>query len=73
MEDALCHIGDDAVKMCIRDSTCWVPSFDISPRDKWERLAYTRTFAKEVFNDADVYKRQVSMLFPNRSSRRSRP
>ena len=29
-----------------------MPSFDISPRDKWERLAYTRTFAKEVFNDA---------------------
>lgn len=31
------------------------PSFDISPRDKWERLAYTRTFAKEVFNDASCH------------------
>ena len=37
------------------NSTCWVPSFDISPRDKWERLAYTRTFAKEVFNDASCH------------------
>ena len=27
-----------------------MPSFDISPRDKWERQAYTRTFAKEVYN-----------------------
>ena len=35
--------------------TCWVPSFDISPRDKRERLAYTRTFAKEVFNDASCH------------------
>ena len=38
-----------------KGGTCWVPSFDISPRDKWERLAYTRTFAKEVFNDASCH------------------
>ncbi len=29
-----------------------MPSFDISPRDKWERLASTPTSEKEVFNDA---------------------
>ena len=35
--------------------TCWVSPFDISPQDKRERLAYTRTFAKEVFNDASCH------------------
>ena len=40
-----------------------MPSFDISPQDKRERQAYTRTFAKEVFNDAAVtYERETKSV-----------
>ena len=30
-------------------------SFDFGTKSKWGRLAYTRTFAKEVFNDASCH------------------
>ena len=40
-----------------------MPSFDISPRDKWERLAYTRTFAKEVsMTQAVTYERETKSV-----------
>ena len=50
LEDDYCEYEDGELEEIAEESskggTCWVPSFDISPRDKWERLAYTRTFAK---------------------------
>ena len=32
-----------------------MPSFDISPQDKRERLAYTPRFEKEVSNGTDCH------------------